>query len=215
MAVRVIVTGLAALLAAAGLAACTSEPAQERAPVIAPGLPGEPASTIPPDEVSAAPNTPPNAADIAYVRDMIVHHRQALDMAGLAPERAAADALKRLADRISGVQGAEIDMMNAWLRTHGQPTVDPAHPEHAGIADHAGMPGMATPAQLDALRAARGADFDRLFVELMVAHHQGALTMSHEILNKGADVRVQEIADDVIATQSDEIRNLRAMLGAE
>ncbi|HET9142609.1 DUF305 domain-containing protein [Actinophytocola sp.] len=207
MARRTVVCGLAAILVLAG---CTSAPEEERAPVIAPGRPGEPASTIPPERISPVPATPPNDADLRYVRNMILHHHQAVEMARLVPDRATNDTVKRLADRIADVQQPEIDMMNAWLRTHDQPTVDPHHQEHS---EHLDMPGMATPAQLDALRAATGPAFDTMFLELMIAHHAGALTMASEIQTRGAEVRVQEMADDVIATQSDELNQMRALLG--
>jgi uncharacterized protein (DUF305 family) len=204
-----------ALSALTGLTACTDQPGAnaDNAPVIVPGKPGEPARTIPRDQVNAPLAVPPNEADLSYIRDMIAHHRQAVEMAGLAPERASDERVRRLADRIGGSQGPEIDMMNAWLRANGKPTVDPVpsgHGEHTTMP----MPGMATPAQLDALRAARGPEFDKLFLELMIAHHQGALTMAGQVQTAGADVRVQEMADDVIATQSDEINIMRGMLGS-
>jgi uncharacterized protein (DUF305 family) len=204
---RNIVCGIAAMLVLVG---CTSHPEEDRPPVIAPGLPGEPASTIPPNQLSSVRPVPPNDADLRFVRNMIVHHQQAVEMALLAPDHAANDTVKRLADRISDVQQPEIDMMNNWLRTHDQPTVEPRHAEHG---EHADMPGMATPAQLDALRAAKGAAFDTMFLELMIAHHQGALTMASEVQTKGAEIRVQEMADDVIATQTDEINQMRTLLG--
>lgn len=202
--------GLSVVLAVGGLAACTDEPPVEAAPVIAPGKPGEPARTIPPGQATAPAVAPPNEADKRFIRDMIGHHQQAVEMSGLAPERAANDKIKSLADRVSGSQRAEINGMNSWLSTHGQPTVDPGHGEHGG---HATMPGMATPAQLDALRAAKGPEFDKLFLQLMIAHHQGALTMAAEVRNIGADGRVQEIVDEITATQSAEISRMKGMQG--
>ena len=102
-------------------------------------------------------------------------------------------------------------MMNAWLRANGKPTVDPAL---SGHGEHTAMPGMATPAQLDTLRVARGSEFDKDFLQLMIVHHQGALTMAGHVQTAGADVRVQEMADDVIATQRDEINIMRGMQGS-
>lgn len=206
--------GLSVALATGGLAACTSPPPPEDpAPVLVPGRPGEPASTIPPGQATPAPVTPPNANDIEYMRRMIEHHQQAIEMSVLAPDRAAAENVKLVADRIADAQGPEIEAMNGWLRSHGQPTVEPgAHPGHAGH-DAATMPGMATPAQLDALRAAKGADFDKLYLQLMITHHQGALTMAREVQTRGIDERVQLIADEVIATQSAEITRLQALTG--
>jgi uncharacterized protein (DUF305 family) len=211
-AARGLVTAVA-LSAVTGLTACTDQPGTgtENAPVIVPGKPGEPARTIPRDQVSAPPAVPPNEADLRYVQDMIVHHQQAVEMARLVPERGSDERVKRLADRIGGTQGPEIAMMNAWLRANGKPTVEPVPTGHG---EHTTMPGMATPAQLDTLRAARGPTFDRAFLELMIAHHQGALTMAGRVQTAGADVRVQEMADEVIATQRDEINIMRGMLAS-
>jgi uncharacterized protein (DUF305 family) len=205
-------SGLAVALSVLGLAAgCTSAPKEEPPPLIVPGSPGQPASTVPRDQVTV-PVTPPSAADVQFVRDMIVHHQQAVDMAKLAPDHAGRDEIKRLADRIAGVQVPEIDMMNNWLRGHGQQTIDPDHSAHQGH-DPATMPGMATVAQLDALRASRAGDFDTMFLRLMIAHHQGGVSMAEQIQNRGADVRVQEIAEDVIVTQTTEINRMKAMQG--
>lgn len=224
------VRSLTAVLALVGsLVACTAEepsaPANS-APVIVPGRPGEPASTIPPGAAGPVEEEPPNEADLTFVRDMIVHHAQALEMVELVPDRASAERVMGIADRIGDTQGPEIDMMNRWLEQHGQPRVDPSAPaqghgghgghegDHDGDHDggHAGMPGMATPEQLDALRAASGTRFDTLFLQLMIAHHEGALTMVEQVRTTGANVRVQEIADDVAVTQADEIHRMRGML---
>lgn len=212
---RHLASGLGAALALAGLAACTGDASEnaapsDTAPVIVPGRPGEPASTIPPGQATPPPSTPPNATDVQFVQNMIVHHQQALDMANLVPQRSARDDVKRFADRVLDSQRVEIDAMNDWLRRHGHPTIDP---EHGGHGQHAGMPGMATPAQLDTLRAASGPEFDRLFLQLMITHHEGALTMAGQAQTHGRDVRVQELADDVIVGQTDEINTMRAMLG--
>nr|BFF00745.1 hypothetical protein GCM10020241_24200 [Streptoalloteichus tenebrarius] len=137
---------------------------------------------------------------------MITHHRQALDMAALAPQRAGDEQVRGLAARISDAQGPEIAAMRAWLERTGQA-------EQHGGHDHASMPGMATPEQLAALRAASGGEFDRQFLRLMIAHHEGAVTMATDVLTRGVDVFVQEMAQDVIATQTAEITRMRALLG--
>ncbi|WP_405828636.1 DUF305 domain-containing protein [Streptomyces sp. NBC_00105] len=176
--------------------------------VVAPGRPGEKARTLTPEQAAKAkPDDSPNAADHAYVQRMIEHHRQALAMSALAPERAAADGVKRLADRISAAQQPEIGAMEKWLTLH------PAPPEASGghDHDHAAMPGMATEQQLEELAGARGADFDRLFLKLMTAHHEGALKMAGEALAAGNNVAVEEMATEVVATQSAEIHRMRAM----
>jgi uncharacterized protein (DUF305 family) len=208
--------GVVVLSALLGLTACTSdEPAGAKptAPVLQPGKPGESNQTLSPEEAgSARPATPPNDGDVTYVREMIVHHRQAIEMTALVPDRGADGQVKGLASRIADAQGPEIEMMDAWLKKHSKPPVPPA--EHGGHGGHADMPGMATPEQMDQLKAAKGADFDKLFLRLMIAHHQGALAMADVVRTKGVDVRVQEMADDVTATQSAEIRRMQGMLGA-
>ncbi|WUA47564.1 DUF305 domain-containing protein [Streptomyces sp. NBC_00273] len=186
-----------------------------RAAVVAPGRPGEAARRLTPEEAAKAkPDDSPNAADRAYVSHMIEHHRQALTMSALAPERAAADAVKRLAERIAAAQKPEIGAMEKWLARHPATAVPaapaaPAAPE-AGH-DHGAMPGMATEQQLAELTAARGTDFDRLFVKLMTAHHEGAVKMAGEALAGGNNVAVEEMATEVVATQSAEIHRMRTM----
>ncbi len=209
---RLVTIGVGGLLAIGALAGCTSEPPPpptNSAPVIVPGKPGEEASTIAPGEASVVEQPGPNDADKRFVQDMIVHHQQAVYMSGLAPQRAASSDVKGLASRIHDVQGPEIDMMNRWLSQHAVPTVKPNAPHGHGGAP---MPGMATAEQLDALKNAKGESFDRLFLQWMIAHHRGALTMADEVRRNGVDIRVQEIADDVTAEQSDEIRRMEKWL---
>jgi uncharacterized protein (DUF305 family) len=195
-----------------GLTACTSEdpPPSNPGPVIVPGKPGEPAKTIPPGEATGIEAPEPNAADVKFIEDMIVHHQSALWMAELAPERASSRDVKELADRIHDVQGIEIDAMNRWLSEHAVPTVNPSAPAHGHSPSS--MPGMPTQEQLTQLENARGADFDKLFLQLMIAHHQGAITMAQDVAVKGVDTRVQEIAGDVVVEQSDEIQRMQKWL---
>ncbi|MGP3911911.1 DUF305 domain-containing protein [Nonomuraea sp. 10N515B] len=196
------------------LSGCTSSTppqaprADSTAPVIAPGRPGELAKTLSPGEAATAvPSPTANAADVTYVQDMIVHHQQALDMALLAPNRADSAKLKSLADRIKAAQGPEIQFMTGWLRE-----LDQKVPDHH--AAHDGMPGMATPEQLEALKAATGKDFDRMFLELMINHHLGAIKMSEQVLSSGSHIRIEELASDVSVTQAAEIRRMQEMQSA-
>lgn len=196
----------------AGLLGCSApedpETPTNTAPVIVPGKPGEEASTIPPGEATPVEQEQPNEVDVRFLSDMVVHHGQALEMASLAPDRAAREDVRGIASRINDTQGPEIDMMNRFLEQAGHPKVDPK------AADaHQGMPGMATAEQLQALRDADGATFDALFLQMMIAHHEGAIAMVEDVRVKGANVRVQEIADDVAVTQVDEIDRMRGMLG--
>jgi uncharacterized protein (DUF305 family) len=195
------------------LSACESAPdgntpqgkASTGPAVVAPGKPGEPARRISPAEASRLlPDDKPNAADFSYAQMMIVHHRQALTMTALAPQRAASDQVKRLADRITAAQKPEIDAMEGWLKNNGGPREQGGH-------DHHTMPGMATEAQLAELRKAKGTAFDELFLKLMITHHEGAVTMAAEVLGQGNNVLVEEMANDVIAQQTSEINRMRSM----
>ncbi|GLX94549.1 DUF305 domain-containing protein [Herbidospora sp. NBRC 101105] len=208
-------TAVKALLSIAGatllLTGCSSPTDSAKvindAPVIVPGKPGEVAATLTPGQTFAPlPSPTINATDVRYVQDMIVHHRQALEMAALAPDRAQSARLKSLADRIYDAQGPEIKAMTTWLEEEGL-----REPDHH--ADHATMPGMATPAQLTDLRNAKGESFDTLFVTLMIAHHKGAITMAETQLINGSHDRVLTWAQDVVAEQSAEITRLQRLLG--
>ncbi|WP_328890486.1 DUF305 domain-containing protein [Streptomyces sp. NBC_00316] len=173
--------------------------------VVAPGKPGEPAQTLSVEEATkAAGDDTPNSADFRYVQQMIQHHAQAVELTGLVPSRASSGAVKRLAERISAAQKPEIGAMEGWLTHHGGRKPQSGH-------DHAGMPGMATQAQLQQLRAAKGKAFDELFLKLMITHHQGAVTMATEALSEGNNVQVEEMAGDVVAQQTVEIDRMRAL----
>ncbi|NEW69850.1 DUF305 domain-containing protein [Streptomyces rhizosphaericus] len=178
--------------------------------VIAPGKPGEAAKKLSAEEAAkAGDDDSPNTADRSYVRMMIEHHRQALVMTGLAADHAKSAKVKRLAERIAAGQKPEIEAMRAWQKTAGG---EPKGGDGDGHEGHdAKMPGMATEAQLARLRAARGADFDALFLKLMITHHRGAVSMATDVLAQGNNVRVEEMANDVIAQQSSEIRRMRQM----
>ncbi|MFB9581314.1 DUF305 domain-containing protein [Streptomyces goshikiensis] len=185
-----------------------------RNPVIAPGKPGERARTLSPEQAARErPDDTPNAADQTYVRGMIEHHRQALTMSALAPDRASAEAVKGLAERIAAAQKPEIGAMERWLARYPAPGGAGGAGGTGGMGghDHGAMPGMATEQQLKELADARGTDFDRLFLKLMTAHHEGALKMAGQALAGGNNVAVEEMATEVVATQTAEIHRMRAL----
>jgi uncharacterized protein (DUF305 family) len=197
----------AVLLALSGCTAEQPPRADSTAPVIAPGRPGEQATTLSPQEAEQAVPTPTaNAADVTFMRDMIVHHRQALDMTVLAPTRAANAKVKAMASRIKDSQAPEIQFMTSWLQEQGQKAPD----HHAA---HTGMPGMATPEQMEQLKAASGAAFDKIFLELMIKHHQGAVEMAEQAVQHGSHRVVLELANEVGATQAAEIGRMRRIQG--
>lgn len=173
--------------------------------VVAPGKPGEPARTLSPSEaVKEAGVDTPNSADVRYVQLMIQHHAQALELTGLVPTRSRSATVKRLAERITAAQQPEIGAMEGWLSRHGLSG-------QSGKHDHGAMPGMATATQLEQLRAAKGTAFDRMFLKLMITHHQGAVTMATDALSEGNNVQVEEMAGDVVAQQTTEINRMRAL----
>jgi uncharacterized protein (DUF305 family) len=184
-------------------------------------------------------------ADVHFMQHMIVHHGQALEMTALVPDRASRDVIRMLARRIALAQEDEIRQMQRWLSTRGEPRSDghgqhggdhdahrsvvsrPADPAQASPATpatpgrtapdsgYATMPGMLTPAQLDELARARGAAFERLFLEYMIAHHEGALLMVAELFRSpGAaqESETFELATHIESDQRIEIARMRRML---
>ncbi|GLW30770.1 DUF305 domain-containing protein [Actinoplanes regularis] len=178
-----------------------STPTTSPVRVVLPGRPGESAAVSDSDQVRAPDGSAYNSIDVAFAQMMIAHHAQAIEMAGLATGRAGAAEVRNLAGRISAAQQPEIDVLRSWLRDRGKPESDPGH-------DHAGMPGMQTASAIDELTAARGADFDRRFVTMMIAHHRGAQQMAGDLLRGGTDQRLSEIANEMAVEQGSEIRRL-------
>ena len=203
---RLAVFGLVCALAPVALAA------QEEPRIVQPGPPGEPAREITAEEASDLAAILYSAADVEFMQGMIHHHAQALDMTALVPERSENADLRKLAQRIELSQKDEIQMMQQWLEAHGQevPSVDAHHAHGAEL-----MPGMLTPEQMATLEGARGKEFDRLFLELMIQHHQGAITMVGELLdNWGAaqESVIFSFTADVEADQKMEIDRMGSML---
>jgi uncharacterized protein (DUF305 family) len=178
--------------------------------VIAPGMPGEENRTLSAHDAAEqrAEDDTPNSADVSFARMMVEHHSQALEMTALAPKQADSAKVKALASRIAAAQGPEIEAMKSWLTTHDKDGESAASGGH----DHTAMPGMATEAQLKELRAARGKAFDELFLTLMITHHEGAITMAADVKAQGNNIRIEEMADDVVAEQTTEITRMREML---
>ncbi|MFI7500852.1 DUF305 domain-containing protein [Streptomyces sp. NPDC049687] len=201
----------AAVLLVLALAGCDSgtehrSDATSGPSVIAPGKPGEANRTLSAQDAAEqrAEDDTPNSADVSYARMMIQHHAQALEMTGLAPDHARSADVKRLALRISAAQGPEIEAMRGWLTSYGKKETADGH-------EHTAMPGMATEAQLEKLRAAHGKAFDALFLTLMITHHEGAITMATDVKAQGNNLRIEEMADDVVAQQTSEITRMRGM----
>ena len=205
---------LSAAAIAAGIA-CLALGALEswaQPPIVQPGAPGEPSREISAAEASDLAGIRFTDADVKFMQGMISHHAQALEMTGLLPARTGSDVMQRLAQRIELSQEDEIAMMQEWLRSRGQPvTAIDAH--HAPGTEP--MPGMLTAEEMDQLAAARAAEFDRLFLELMIEHHRGALTMVENLLDqRGAaqDSQLFAFTSDITSDQTAEINRMDAML---
>lgn len=165
-------------------------------------------STVP------APTGQVVAADAAFMRDMIAHHAQALEMTALVPDRAAREEVRLLARRIEASQRDEIALMQRWLAARGQPLPD-AHAGHESSAGYRGMAGMLDANQLARLAQSSGESFDRLFLESMLTHHEGALVMVARLFateGAGQDIELFQFASAVDADQRAEIARMRRML---
>ncbi|MER5454844.1 MULTISPECIES: DUF305 domain-containing protein [unclassified Micromonospora] len=175
------------------------------APVLMPGGPGEPAKTLSANEMSPMARPPHNNADTRFVTMMIPHHEQALVMAKLVGDRAENSNLKIIADRILAAQDPEIKTLETWLTDRG---LD----RNSGDGHRHEMAGMQTAEALNRLTAARGAEFDRMFVTMMTEHHQGAIAMANEVLTLGTDIIINEFASSVVVEQGVEINRMREVL---
>lgn len=155
-------------------------------------------------------------ADVDFMAGMIGHHAQALVMSAMAPTHGASASIRTLAARITNAQRDEIGLMQRWLRERDRPVPEVESSGHmAGHAMH--MPGMLTQEQLDELAAAHGPGFDRLYLTYMIQHHQGAVTMVHELFaadGAAQDDFVFKLASDIQVDQSSEIARMKRMLDA-
>jgi uncharacterized protein (DUF305 family) len=168
-----------------------------------------------------AAQAPISAADVKFITGMIPHHAQAVKMARWAPTHGASPALQRFAERIAVAQRDEIAMMRTWLRENKFPVPDTnathVMMQHDGASHAMLMAGMLTDDEMAQLDAARGLEFDRLFLRFMIRHHEGAVTMVDELFashGAGQDEFVFRFASDVFADQTTEIEFLQGMLDA-
>jgi uncharacterized protein (DUF305 family) len=174
-----------------------------------------------PDETTTSQATEGhNDADVAFAQMMIPHHGQAIEMAALAPDRAEAAEIHDLAERIQGAQDPEIQQMTGWLEEWGEevPAADSGHSMEGGagstgpMADDPMAEGMMDDAAMTALEAASGAAFDRMFAEMMILHHQGAVEMANEEVENGQFADAIALAEAIVAAQETEIAEMEAFL---
>jgi uncharacterized protein (DUF305 family) len=171
-----------------------------------------PAPATPEPTVAAAPADPAaqhNDTDIRFAQMMVPHHQQALAMADVALEKAQDPEVKALAEQIRAAQDPEIATLNGFLQKWGIPPVE-------GGMDHSGMDhssGMMSQGDMDSLGAAGGAAFDRMFLEMMIKHHEGAVAESQREVADGANTQAKELAEQIISGQTAEIDRMRRLLG--
>ncbi len=211
-----------AAVALAAPTACATAPAVAPAPApsaaartVQPGAPGTASRVLTERQTDSLVAPKHTAADVSFMTGMIAHHQQALVMTALVADRTTARDIRLLALRIELSQSDEINLMKSWLRARGEPV--PGEGEHAGHNMHEGhlMPGMLTPEQIATLQAARGTEFEKRFLEFMIQHHEGAITMVAELFSSpggGQGSEIYGFAADVDSDQQMEIARMRRLL---
>ena len=224
LSVSTILANSLAGLALLGASACAQQP-----PLIQPGAPGQESRTLEGRDAARIADNRYSAADVDFMQKMIHHHGQAVEMASLVQGRTSSPAIVELAGRINASQADEIAFMQTWLRERGEhapaptATMADAHAGHAVAghtaaghgADHSDMVGMATAAQLTQLKASSRVAFEREFLELMIAHHEGAVTMVTKLLaepGSAYDPVLYRFTSDVTNEQQAEIKRMTALL---
>lgn len=221
---------LAATLLLSTSAAALAQPVT----IVQPGAPGQPAKVLTPEQAIDLADMRYSPGDVAYMQHMILHHQQAIDMTALVADRTTDPDIRRIARRIEASQADEMKFMTDWLTSRGEPTAMPGmgkdapddhmHGDHpmpsAGSSGGKGMvimEGMATPQQMAALAAAEGIAFDRLFLQLMIAHHRGAVDMTRNLLmwyGTASDPEMNQFTADVVSDQNAEITRMNKRLAS-
>ena len=205
---RASVVGLAVAASSCGASAGGAPP------IVQPGAPGESSRVVQAEQARDLSKVQFTPADVKFMQGMIHHHGQAVDMTQLLATRTQSGDMKKLALRIEVSQNDEMKMMRRWLEVRGQE----APGEHAHHMPGAPMmPGMLSAEEMARLAATKGPEFDRLFLEGMIKHHAGALTMVQELFatpGAGQDSEIYAFASDVDADQRMEIDRMAAMLAA-
>ena len=194
--------------------------ANDSAPIIQPGAPGKSSKVLDASEATNIANTSYIKADVDFLQGMIVHHEQAIVMSEMADERTNNKSILDLASRIDASQKDEINFMESWLKDRDEFQDNnlenhQMHHSHNMMHKHVNMVGMATPKQLDDLNKSKSTDFDRLFLQLMINHHDGALEMVEELKKfpgNTYDPVLNEFVSDLINDQGVEIERMNTLL---
>ncbi len=198
------------------LSVCAQQAGPRTPVVVQPGAPGKPTKTLPSSTRATLP--PHSPANVQFMQDMIMHHAQAVEMTALIESHTQNKDLRTLGARISRSQSDEIEFMKRWLTARGQPESKPMmHMPGMDMSSHEMlMPGMLTRKQMDALKKAKNDEFDHLFLEGMIQHHTGALTMVKDLFDSagaGQDAELFNFATEVDSGQRAEIKIMENMLG--
>jgi uncharacterized protein (DUF305 family) len=193
---KILTLAIGATAAVVSLAACS--PPSEHDSTLKPGASSAAAPTGP------APTANVNHADVRFLQMMYPHHAQAVEMAKLVPNRSQNQQLKDLATAIENAQGPQMQQMTALLASFGKPAP-------STTLDHP-MRGLMTPQQMTALEGLSGAAFDKMWLQMMVEHHQGAVDMSQDALKNGTNPDVKAMAQAIITSQQSEIAKMQGML---
>ena len=199
----------------------------QAAPIVQPGAPGQASKTLSAEEATTLAKTSYTPADVMFMQGMIGHHAQAVEMAKLIKERTNREEIVSIGGRIESSQADEIEFMNTWLSDRGEKTVmvgmmDHANMDHSkmdhskhAMVDHSQMAGMATPEQMATLATLEGVEFDRMFLTLMIAHHEGAIEMVDELLGQpgtAVDPILFRFVGDIENDQQSEIDQMNLLL---
>jgi uncharacterized protein (DUF305 family) len=172
------------------------------------------------DSASAAPSASAsqgqhNAVDVTFAKAMIPHHRQAVEMADLAPDRARSAEVRKLAAEIKAAQAPEIEKLSGWLTSWGETVPAEGAMDHSMHGGMDGMDGMMSAEEMTELENASGQAFDTGFMEMMIKHHEGAVEMAKTEQSAGAHTPARKMAADIIDSQSAEIEQMKKLLGTK
>lgn len=184
--------------------------------IVQPGAPGQETKVLPSSTTAKLPPVSPK--DVEFMQGMIMHHAQAVEMTELIESRTENKEIRRLGERIKKSQTDEINFMKRWLIIRNQPLMPDMKIGETDMSNHKHhtlMPGMLTPRQMEELKKAKGAEFDRLFLKGMIRHHEGALEMVKELFESGGgqDAELFNFATDVDNGQRAEIKIMKNLLG--
>jgi len=186
--------------------------AAQQGVTVQPGAPGQSTRVLSSPPRAVLP--PTSKKDVEFMQGMILHHEQAVEMTAMIESRTENKNIRLIGARISQSQIDEMNFMRHWLDLRGEPNATANHGSHGGD-HHKLMPGMLMPIQLGALKRAKGQEFDRLFLEGMIQHHKGALTMVKDLFDTagaGQDAELFNFATDVDTGQRAEIKSMETLL---